>query len=59
MHPLVRGVLTRPIVQQGDKIAQLIIEKVALPQVVEVADIDETERGEGGFGSTGKSVNGH
>jgi len=42
-------------VKLGDKIAQLIIEKVALPQIVEVQEINETERGAGGFGSTGTS----
>lgn len=42
-------------VQVGDKIAQLIVEKVALPEVEEVAEIDDTARGEGGFGSTGKT----
>ena len=41
------------VVNEGDKIAQLIIEQVALPEVVEVDEIDDTVRGEGGFGSTG------
>jgi len=38
---------------QGARIAQLIIEKIALPVVVEVSDLDETSRGDDGFGSTG------
>ncbi len=38
----------------GDKIAQLVIVPVALPDVVEVSELGETERGAGGFGSTGK-----
>lgn len=38
---------------EGDRIAQLIIEKISTPEVVEVESLDETARGEGGFGSTG------
>ena len=37
----------------GTKIAQLICERVSYPVVREVQVLDETERGEGGFGSTG------
>lgn len=40
-------------VKVGDRIAQLIIEKIMTPDVVEVEDLDTTLRGEGGFGSTG------
>ena len=40
-------------VKVGDRIAQLIIEKIITPEVVEVEDLDSTERGVGGFGSTG------
>ncbi|PXF40320.1 Deoxyuridine 5'-triphosphate nucleotidohydrolase [Gracilariopsis chorda] len=40
-------------VNVGDRIAQLIIEKVCMGPVEEVKELDETERGEGGFGSTG------
>lgn len=40
-------------IAQGDRIAQLIIERIATPRVVEVASLDETDRGAGGFGSTG------
>jgi len=38
----------------GDRIAQLVIAEVCDPFVVEVDTLDETERGTGGFGSTGK-----
>jgi dUTP pyrophosphatase len=38
----------------GEKIAQLLIQKVEHPEIVEVEEIDETARGEGRFGSTGK-----
>lgn len=40
-------------VKKGDRIAQLVIELVAPTEVVETEDLDSTERGEGGFGSTG------
>jgi len=40
-------------VQVGDRVAQLIIEKIQTPEVVEVQDLEETLRGGGGFGSTG------
>jgi dUTP pyrophosphatase len=40
-------------IQKGSKIAQLLIQKVELPEVCEVSKLDDTLRGEGGFGSTG------
>ncbi|KAI9485930.1 MAG: dUTPase-like protein [Benjaminiella poitrasii] len=40
-------------VSRGDRIAQLIIEKISTPEVVEVDSLDESVRGAGGFGSTG------
>ncbi|WCJ20945.1 Deoxyuridine 5'-triphosphate nucleotidohydrolase [Euphorbia peplus] len=40
-------------VKKGDRIAQLIIEKIVTPDVIQVEDLDATVRGEGGFGSTG------
>ncbi|KAL4241390.1 Deoxyuridine 5'-triphosphate nucleotidohydrolase [Abortiporus biennis] len=40
-------------VEEGDRIAQLIIERIQTPDVLEVDDLDETLRGAGGFGSTG------
>ncbi|KAE8675273.1 Deoxyuridine 5'-triphosphate nucleotidohydrolase [Hibiscus syriacus] len=40
-------------VKVGDRIAQLIIEKIMTPDVLEVEDLDATTRGAGGFGSTG------
>ncbi|GFH23001.1 predicted protein [Haematococcus lacustris] len=40
-------------VSRGDRIAQLIVERNATPDVLEVDDLDETPRGAGGFGSTG------
>lgn len=41
-------------VEKGMRIAQLVINKVEQPQIEVVEELDETERGEGGFGSTGK-----
>jgi dUTP pyrophosphatase len=40
-------------VAAGDRIAQLLLQAVGRAQLVEVADLDDTERGVGGFGSTG------
>lgn len=40
-------------VNRGDRIAQLIIEVIQTPEVINVERIDETVRGCGGFGSTG------
>ncbi|THH01882.1 hypothetical protein EW026_g916 [Hermanssonia centrifuga] len=40
-------------VEEGDRVAQLIIERIYTPDVMEVQDLDETLRGAGGFGSTG------
>jgi len=41
-------------IKRGDRIAQLIIEKIMTPNVLEVNDLDDTDRGSGGFGSTGQ-----
>jgi len=43
-------------IQQGDRIAQLILELIVHPNVVEVDELPETLRGAGGFGSTGISA---
>ena len=40
-------------IKKGDKIAQLIMEKCELPPIEEVLEIDDTERGNRGFGSSG------
>ncbi len=39
--------------RRGDRIAQLLLQQVADVHVVEVAELDATPRGHGGFGSTG------
>ncbi|KKF94514.1 Deoxyuridine 5'-triphosphate nucleotidohydrolase [Ceratocystis platani] len=40
-------------VKEGDRIAQLVLERIVTPDVVEVAVLEESVRGAGGFGSTG------
>ena len=40
-------------VNNGDRIAQMVIVKCELPSLVVCGDLDETQRGKGGFGSTG------
>ena len=40
-------------VEKGMKIAQIVVSSVAQAEIVEVASVDETDRGAGGFGSTG------
>lgn len=41
-------------VQPQDRIAQLLIMPVLLPEIQEVEELKDSERGQGGFGSTGK-----
>ena len=41
-------------VKAGDKIAQLVIIKCELPELELVDSLEETDRGDGGFGSTGR-----
>lgn len=42
------------IIKPGERVAQLVIAKYEKVEWEEVATLDETERGEGGFGHTGK-----
>ncbi len=41
-------------IEPNERIAQMVISPVIIPELVEVEKLDETDRGEGGFGSTGK-----
>lgn len=41
-------------IKKGDKITQLLIQKVEHPEIEEVRDLSDTERAERGFGSSGK-----
>lgn len=38
----------------GERVAQMVISPVSLMPAVEVSELSDTERGQGGFGSTGK-----
>jgi len=39
----------------GERVAQMVIAPVSLMPAVEVTELSDTERGQGGFGSTGKN----
>ena len=41
-------------VHRGERIAQLVVQKVAQTTLLEVEELPSSERGEGGFGSTGR-----
>ncbi len=43
------------IIARGDRIAQMVFAKVEVVTLGEVATLDDTERGDGGFGSSGRS----
>ena len=40
--------------ERGDRVAQLLIQKIERPDIEVVDELSDTSRGEGGFGSTGK-----
>ena len=40
-------------IKKGDRVAQLLLKKIALVEVVEVEELSTSIRGSGGFGSTG------
>lgn len=42
------------VIKRGDRIAQLVLGKVYQADLIETDDLGITERGEGGFGHTGK-----
>lgn len=41
-------------IESGDRVAQLVIEQISMAPLTEVESLDDTERGEGGYGSTGR-----
>lgn len=41
-------------IEPQERIAQMVISPVIIPELTECDELDETERGAGGFGSTGK-----
>ena len=42
-------------VAKGDRIAQIVIAPVTWAEIAETFEVDETDRGQGGFGSTGQA----
>lgn len=42
------------VYEVGDRVAQLVIIKLPFVEIIEVNELSSSERGEGGFGSTGK-----
>jgi dUTP pyrophosphatase len=42
------------VIEHGERIAQLIVAAVVQANIIEAESLDETSRGEGGFGSTGR-----
>ena len=42
------------VIEDGERIAQMVITPFLTAEFVETAELDETERGAGGFGSTGR-----
>lgn len=42
-------------VKKGDRVAQLICERIVYPDLEELKVLDDTDRGAGGFGSTGQN----
>lgn len=45
---------TAVVIRPGNRVGQLVIAPVARAEIVEVDALSESERGEGGFGSTGR-----
>ena len=43
------------IIKRGDRIAQLVLAQVILANINQVEDLNSSQRGEGGFGHTGKT----
>jgi dUTP pyrophosphatase len=41
-------------IKKGDKIAQILINPIALPEIIPVTELSESERGDKGFGSSGR-----
>lgn len=53
--PLINHGVTDFIITRGDRIAQMVIAPVVQVELQEVSALNETPRGAGGFGSSGKS----
>ena len=55
MVGVINQISTPYTIQPGERVAQMVIMPVSMMPTEEVSDLDETERGAGGFGSTGKN----
>lgn len=55
MVGVINQISTPYTIQPGERVAQMVIMPVSMMPIEEVSDLDETERGAGGFGSTGKN----
>lgn len=53
MVPLINWGNEEFIINNGDRIAQVVINKYEKAELIQVSALDETERGSGGFGHTG------
>ena len=42
------------VIEPGERVAQMVVAPVLTPEIVEADELGDTDRGEGGFGSTGK-----
>lgn len=42
------------VFEKGDKVLQMLIQRVERPEIIEAAELSETSRAHGGFGSTGR-----
>ncbi|KKT81493.1 MAG: Deoxyuridine 5'-triphosphate nucleotidohydrolase [Candidatus Azambacteria bacterium GW2011_GWA1_44_9] len=42
------------VIKAGNKVAQMLIQKIESPRIVVVDELSDTSRGDGGFGSSGK-----
>lgn len=51
--PLINHGAEPLVIARGDRIAQMIIAPVTVAELIEVQTLDTTDRGEGGFGSSG------
>jgi len=52
---ILTNLLKKPyLFKKGDKIAQMLIQEIKQPEILEVNELNEADRGDFGFGSTGK-----
>ena len=52
---LVNGLGPEPVtIKRGERIAQMVVQRVYQADIKVVSQLDDTERGDGGFGHTGR-----